>query len=146
VRNGERLSLEQIRAFLEASDEIGFEGSRREEIYQWVTRTLCEQEYWKQNRATKGLLRQYITKMTGRSRAQVTRLIRRYRDAGVVGERSYRRNRFANRYTAADIELLAAVDEAHETLSGPATQKIVSGGERRGHFHGARVGHAANVR
>ena len=125
MRNGERLSLEQIRAFLEASDEIGFEGSRREEIYQWVTRTLCEQEYWKQNRATKGLLRQYIAKMTGRSRAQVTRLIRRYRDTGVVEERSYRRNRFVSRYTAADIELLAAVDEAHETLSGPATQKIL---------------------
>ena len=125
MRNGERLSLEQIRAFLEASDEIGFEGSRREEIYQWVTRTLCEQEYWKQNRATKGLLRQYIAKMTGRSRAQVTRLIRRYRDTGVVGERSYRRNRFVSRYTVADIELLAAVDEAHETLSGPATQKIL---------------------
>ena len=125
MRNGERLSLEQIRAFLEASDEIGFEGSRREEIYQWVTPTLCEQEYWKQDRATKGLLRQYIAKMTGRSRAQVTRLIRRYRDTGVVEERSYRRNRFVSRYTAADIELLAAVDEAHETLSGPATQKIL---------------------
>ena len=111
--------------FLEASDEIGFEGSRRKEIYQWVTRTLCEQEYSKQNRATKGLLRQYIAKMTGRSRAQVTQLIRRYRDTGVVEERSYRRNRFVSRYTAADIELLAAVDEAHETLSGPATQKIL---------------------
>ena len=39
-------------------------------------------------------------------------------------EREYRRNRFANRYTTADIELVAEVDEAHETLSGPATQKI----------------------
>ena len=29
------------------------------------------------------------------------------------------------RYTAADIALLASVDEAHETLSGPATKKIL---------------------
>jgi len=63
--------------------------------------------------------------MTGLSRAQVTRLIGRYQESGAVRERSYRRNRFASRYTAADVELLAAVDEAHETLSGPATQKIL---------------------
>lgn len=37
----------------------------------------------------------------------------------------YRRHRFPRRYTRADIELLACVDEAHETLSGPATQKIL---------------------
>jgi transposase InsO family protein len=37
----------------------------------------------------------------------------------------YRRHRFAQRYTAADVELLARVDEAHETLSGPATRRIL---------------------
>jgi transposase InsO family protein len=125
VRNGERLSLEQIRAFLDASEEIGFEAADRDEVYQWITRTLCEQEYWKQGRSVKGILRRYIVKMTGLSRAQVTRLIGRYQESGVVRERSYRRNCFASRYTAADIELLAAVDEAHETLSGSATQKIL---------------------
>lgn len=40
-------------------------------------------------------------------------------------ERNYRRNRFPQRYTAADVELLTAVDEAHDGLSGPATQKIL---------------------
>jgi hypothetical protein len=38
--------------------------------------------------------------------------------------RVYRR-RFAQRYTRADIELLASVDEAHVTLSGPATRRIL---------------------
>jgi hypothetical protein len=125
VRNGERLSLEQIRSFLEASEEIEFEAANREEVYQWITQTLCQQEYRKQNRRVKGMLRRYIIKMTGLSRAQVTRLIGRYREAGSVGERHYRRNRFASRYTSADIELLASVDEAHDNLSGPATQKIL---------------------
>jgi transposase InsO family protein len=37
----------------------------------------------------------------------------------------YRRRRFAELYTRADIELLASVDEAHETLSGPATRRIL---------------------
>jgi transposase InsO family protein len=125
VQNGERLSLEQIRAFLEASDEIGFEAANRREVYDWVTRTLCEQQYWKQRREVKGMLRRYLGKMTGLSRAQVTRLIGRHKQSGAVRERSYRRNRFARRYTGEDIELLATLDEAHETLSGPATQKIL---------------------
>jgi transposase InsO family protein len=37
----------------------------------------------------------------------------------------YRRHRFPQRYTRADIELLTTVDEAHETLSGPATRRIL---------------------
>jgi transposase InsO family protein len=36
-----------------------------------------------------------------------------------------RRHRFPTRYTRADIELLAQVDEAHETLSGPATRRVL---------------------
>jgi transposase InsO family protein len=42
-----------------------------------------------------------------------------------IKPKGYRRHRFASRYGRADIELLAAVEEAHETLSGPATQKIL---------------------
>jgi transposase InsO family protein len=125
MKNGERLSLEQIRTFLTASEEFRFEANNREEVYGWVTRTLVEQEYGVQKREAKGLLRSYVGKMTGLSRAQVTRLIGQYLENGMVNERSYRRNRFAIQYQACDVELLAAVDEAHETLSGPATQKIL---------------------
>jgi len=125
MENTEKLSLEQIRAFLEASQEVRFEATRRHETYEWVTRTICYQEYWKQKRTIKGLLRQYMATMTGLSRAQVTRLIARYKEAGQVQERGYRRNRFAKHYTAADVDLLGTVDEAHGTLSGPATQKIL---------------------
>ena len=125
MKNGERLSLEQIGAFLAASEEFRFEANNREELYGWVTRTLVEQEYGCQKREAKGLLRRYVGKMTGLSRAQVTRLIGRYVKSGVVKEQRYRRNRFAIQYQVADVELLAGVDEAHETLSGPATQKIL---------------------
>ena len=63
--------------------------------------------------------------MTGRSRAQVTRLIARYRQRGKIEVLPYRRHRFPQRYTRADIELLATVDEAHEALSGPATRRVL---------------------
>ena len=112
-------------AFLHSSEEIRFKGKGRAEIYAWVARTLRQHGYSRQNRAAKGLLRQYLVKMTGLSRAQITRLIQQYRQGGELQPARYRRHRFARKYTPADVELLAAVDEAHETLSGPATRKIL---------------------
>src|ERR1017187_4589145 len=152
MKNGERLSLEQIRTFLAASEEFRFEANNREELYGWVTRTLVEQEYGGQKREAKGLLRRYVRKMTGLSRAQVTRLIGQYLESGVVKERNYRRNRFVKRYQAADVKMLAEVDEAHETLSGPATQKILHrefhdyGNERYQRLAGISAPHIYNLR
>ena len=125
MEDGEPLSLEQIRALVEASDEVRFHSQDRGELYEWVNRTLRQQDYGGLKRGGKGLVRRYIAKMTGLSRAQAARLIRSYQQGGEVKPRAYRRHRFSKRYTRADIEVLAAVDEAHETLSGPATQKIL---------------------
>ena len=125
MQDGEKLSLEQIRGFLEASEEVHFEGQRRQEVYEWITRLLRQQGYRKQGKVVRGLLRRYVAKMTGRSRAQVTRLIGRYVEHSEVKESSHHRHRFASRFTPADLELLVQVDEAHETLSGPATKKIL---------------------
>jgi transposase InsO family protein len=125
MKGGERLSLEQIRAFIEASEEVGFQAAEAGELYEWTKRFLCEQEYMKLGREAKGLVRRYIGKVTGRSRAQVTRMIRQYLDSGTIQSRRGRGRRFSARYTDSDVALLAQVDEAHETLSGPATQKIL---------------------
>jgi len=125
VHAAEQLSLDQIRAFLQASQGIRFEGKTREQIYAWVEKVLLHHQYRQQKRAVRGVLRRYLEKMTGLSRAQVTRLIERYWESGTVPVTVYRRHRFATRYTAADVERLARVDEAHETLSGPATRRIL---------------------
>jgi transposase InsO family protein len=125
VHEAEKLSLEQIGAFLNASQEIRFEGETRKQIYHWIEQVLVRQEYHQQKRAARGLLRSYLAKMTGLSRAQVTRLIARYGKNGSLGPAPYRRHCFPQRYTRADIELLATVDEAHDNLSGPATRRIL---------------------
>jgi hypothetical protein len=125
MQEEKKLSLEQIEEFLEASQEWQFAAKEREEIYEWLTGVLKQHQYGQQGRGAKGLLRRYLAKMTGMSRAQITRLIARYGEAGAVKAQGYRRHRFANRYTRADIALLASVDEAHETLSGPATRQIL---------------------
>lgn len=125
MHEAENLSLEAIGRFVEASEELRFEGENRQQVYGWVEQVLVQQEYTEQGKAARGLVRRYIEKMTGLSRAQVTRLIARFTATGLVRPTVYRRRRFPGLYTRADIELLAAVDEAHETLSGPATRRIL---------------------
>ncbi len=125
VHEAEKLSLQEIEKFLLAAQEVRFEASQREEVYGWVERLLCQQEYARQGRRARGLLRRYIGKMTGLSRAQLTRLVGGYVATGRVRMKTSRRHRFPSRYTRADIELLAQVDEAHETLRGPATRRIL---------------------
>ncbi|MCC6342938.1 MAG: transposase family protein [Bryobacterales bacterium] len=119
------LSLEEIQAFLDASEELEFEGKNRQEVYDWVRRILVGQQYHAMGKVGRGLVRSFIVKLTGLSRAQMTRLIGQYLETGNIAEKVYRRRRFPSVYTRADIVLLAEVDEAHETLSGPATQKIL---------------------
>lgn len=125
MQAAEGLSLEQIRAFLENSEELGFKGRNREEVYSWVNQTLRQQRYQGLARDSRGLVRQYLEKMTGLSRAQVTRLVGQYLQGEEVKLKRYQRYRFPRRYTREDIVLLAKVDEAHGTLSGPATRKLL---------------------
>ena len=135
MHEAEKLSLEGISRFVEASEEIRFESKSRAQVYGWVERVLIQQEYARQGKAARGLVRRYIEKMTGMSRAQTTRLIGCYTATGQVRPTVYRRRCFPERYTRSDIELLASVDEAHETLSGPATRRIL---EREHQLYGKR--------
>ncbi|MGH9626692.1 MAG: integrase, partial [Bryobacteraceae bacterium] len=102
-----------------------FEGRSRREVYEWAEKLLTEQQYLRQGRRGKGLLRAYAGRMTGLSRAQVTRLVTRFRKTGRLELARGRRHRFRSRYTREDIALLAQVDQAHDTLSGPATRHIL---------------------
>jgi transposase InsO family protein len=118
-------SLKQIRALVEANRVVRFAGQRREEVYEWVERTLARHDYAGLRKPDKGILRGYLGQMTGLSRAQVTRLIGKYQQTGRVVARRYQRTRFPAIYTAADVDLLAYVDRAHGNLSGPATRRIL---------------------
>jgi hypothetical protein len=87
--------------------------------------TLRAQRYDGLSKRGKGLMRSYVAKMTVLSRAQLTRLIGQFTRTAKSRSTCGRRPRFESRYVKADIELLAQVDEAHDTLSGPATQNIL---------------------
>src|SRR5258707_15684301 len=102
MQAAEAMSLEQIRAFVEGSTEVDFKARNKEEIYVWVNQTLQQLHYRKLKRSARGLVRRYLAKMTGLSRAQVTRLLGLYLRGAQVKPKPYRRYRFPRRYTPAD--------------------------------------------
>jgi hypothetical protein len=125
MQNGEKLTPQHISEFLKGSEEISFTAGSKAEVYSWVQSVLVAQEFASQSRGDRGSIRAYIEKVTGLSVPQATRLIRQYRETGMVGLQPARRLRFRRKYTDRDITLLAEVDRAHEWLSGPATRCIL---------------------
>ena len=60
-------------------------------------------KYYQLRRVEKGVIRRYLEKVSGYSRAQVSRLIREYNQRGQLRKAQYRRHRFPGSYTTADI-------------------------------------------
>jgi hypothetical protein len=107
-----KLSLQAIGRFVTASENIRVEAENRQQRDGFVEQVLVGQGYVWLGKAARGLVRRSM-------------LIALYTASGRVQAPIYRRRRFPQRYPRADIELLAAVDEAHETLSGPVTRRIL---------------------
>jgi len=126
VMNDRQLqTVEQVRQFVEGSEEVEFKGLTTREKYCWIQEVLIRFAYHRLKRDEKGVIRRYIAKVTGYSRSQVSRLIAEYKRTGRLKKTEYRRHRFPRRYTPSEIELLARTDELHGWLSGPATKKIM---------------------
>jgi transposase InsO family protein len=152
MQNPEKLTAEQISEFLKASGGIEFTGQSRAEVYGWIGKVLIEQEYGKQGKKQRGPIRAFLSRVTGRSLAQITRLIRSYMQTGTVEAKPSRRHHFARKYTPADVGLLADVDRAHERLNGAATQCILQreyrefGKQEYARLAGISVAHLYNLR
>ena len=125
MQHAERLTLAEMREFLDASSNLSFVGAGRKQIYGLLEGALRAQKYLELSKKDKGIVRRYLVKISGLSKAQITRLIARWRERGVIEPRASRRHRFPHRYTPADIQLLAETDAAHEGLSAPAVRRIL---------------------
>lgn len=125
MQNVEPLTERQIGEFLRGSEAIEFAGQSRAEVYAMVQDSLVRQEYFRQGKKQRGLIRAYLSKLTGRSLPQMTRLIRQQKANGEIRLVQRTRRRFATRYTETDVGLLAEVDRAHERLNGLSTRRIL---------------------
>ena len=117
-------ALDDLRAFLAGRQGVEIRTPGREACYAFVGQTLKCFGYGRLGKAERGLVRAYPGKVTGLSRAQLTRLVRRVQAGEALRDRRGSPAKpFPRRYTPADIRLLAEVDALHGNLSGPATRK-----------------------
>jgi transposase InsO family protein len=138
--NEERLcTIEQVEQFLSASAPIEFSASGDDtERYGHISRVLNRFDYPRRSKRERGVLRRYLERTSGYSRAQVTRLVTRWqrnRLAEVPLAKRYGRPTvpFARKYTPADIALLVEMDKAHEDACGPAIAHLL---QRAYHAYG----------
>jgi transposase InsO family protein len=125
MTDAEQASMIQIREFLEGSREMSFEMESSVERHEFINGVLKRVGYKTLSRRERSWVRQYLGRLTGLGRAQLTRLILKWKQTGWIESGEQRRPRFVRHYTNADIALLAKVDEAHQTLSGPAVRRIL---------------------
>ena len=98
VQQPETLNLEQIQAFLDGCQSVTFEPDSRAAKYAVVNAVLRRHHYAGQTRAVKGLVRRFLGKLSGLSRAQLTRLIGQFLRERTVQPTVYRRRRFTDKF------------------------------------------------
>jgi hypothetical protein len=118
-------TLAQLQAFLEGTPAVDFSVAA-EERYGFIARTVCRFGYPRLKRAQKAVVLRFLERVSGYSRQQLTRLVKRGVQRGPLIKR-YRGSRtcFASIYTPADVLLLAHTDSLHGRISGPATKKLM---------------------
>jgi len=153
IMNIKRLqTLQQITDFLHGSSSFEPAPATKTERYQWIEQTLRHFRYASRTKIEKGLLIAYLCRISGYSRQQITRLIRRYRDRGKLTWEVSPSKGFVSRYTTEDLRLLAEIDSLHDTPSGPAVKKLCErawqrfGDQRYERLAGISVAHLYNLR
>jgi len=118
-------TIEELRKFLKSSTLLSFKGQKRDEIYEWVEDTIIKFDYHVLGKKNKGVIKKYLEKITGLSRAQVTRLIGKQRKTGSVTVEKCNHRIFPKIYSDQDIWLLATTDELHDFPNGVMIKKIL---------------------
>jgi transposase InsO family protein/predicted DNA-binding transcriptional regulator AlpA len=125
MTNTRNLSVSEIEAFLKAPKVAEFSAISKNEAYKWIESCLVSSEYWTLKRHQRGIVRKYLSLMTGYSNSQIDRLVDRWRQGGHIVKRDYHKSVFPKKYAREDIILLAETDQVHNFLSGPATASIL---------------------
>ena len=124
--NDEQLhTLAELQAFLDGTVAVDF-AVVADARYDFIARTVRRFGYGRLKRADKGVVLRFLERVSGYSRQQLTRLVKRGAERRPLIKR-YRASRtsFARTYTSADVLLLAHTDTLHGTLSGLATKKLM---------------------
>ncbi len=145
-------TLEQVRQFLEGTNQIEFSIHAKADRYAFIQRSLIRFGYNSLNKRDKGLLLRFLAHVSSYSYVQVKRLAACYRKNGRIRRKQVTLRAFKTKYTNQDCQLLAKTDELHGTLSGPTTKMICQRAVKLydqseyGRLAGISVSHLYNLR
>jgi len=118
-------TIEQMEAFLAGSQVVAFAvATSKDERYRFVEDILRRFNYRHLKRREKGVVLQFLRKISGYSRQQLTRMIQRHSEQGQLKRYQKTLGGFERVYTAVDIQLLAQLDQLHDTPNGFRVKKL----------------------
>lgn len=79
-------TLGHVRDFVDHSAPLGFERPDRASTDDWLTQELRRFGYARPGNADMGLLKRYLARVTGLSRAQLTRLVQQFVQTGRIAD------------------------------------------------------------
>ena len=117
-------TLDEMASFINGTQSIAFAvATKKDERYQCVKGILKRFNYAHCKRKEKGIIIQFLMKISGYSRQQLTRMIKRYVETGQLKPHQRTTRGFSAHYTAEDVKLLAELDRRHDTPNGLRVKK-----------------------
>ncbi|MFQ3245800.1 MAG: transposase InsO family protein [Arenicella sp.] len=118
-------NTQELQTFLDSSEAVAFSLPKdKSSRYKFVQSILKQFHYRALKKSQKGVVITFLIQVTGYSHPQLMRLVRQYRESGVVRLRKPSApTGFRHRYTTQDITLLAQMDERYHTPSGAVIKK-----------------------
>ena len=128
MRDSHVTTIDQIRAFIKLDQDFSFKVETKHSKYAWIEEVLRKFKYHSlKTKKEKSIVCAYIKKVTGMSKAQLKRLIKKHNQTGqlIPNYTKNKKNGWHIKYCPVDIKLLIETDAAHNHLSGQATKSIL---------------------
>lgn len=120
------VSVAQLQEFAKLKNSANFKSNDKKETYAWIGKTLGKFHYYRESKKNRGIIKKYISIMTGYSSGNVDKLIARKKKLGAVRLKERTQNTFETFYTTEDIVLLAKVINVYRGQNGQAVTKVLS--------------------
>jgi len=119
-------SINEVESFLQGNCGVSLVVPSAKDKYKFISDTLILFNYKNTKKKDKGVILKYLKKVTGYSDSQVKRLVKEWKEKGLVWyDRKRTGTSFKRKYKALDIALLVQTDFAHKTINGNATKEIL---------------------
>jgi hypothetical protein len=120
------MSVAQLTELVKFGKSVRFNSSNKQETYEWIGRTLGRFRYFSESKNNRGIIKNYITTMTGYSEGQVDKLIKRKKEHGKVFLMERTQHTFPKKYGASDIALLAETTAVANFPNGRAVKQMMN--------------------